>query len=354
MAVPANASVLAPPEAQDLPAAAVDHVVIMEVEESVCITCGAHRRTLTRSGSWVREERVYADRSETYYSDFASATSFRVVRNRQGEVVKLSAERFRDKDDYRATSRAATGRYDTTLGERCEIWALTSPFLKGESCETADGVQLWIRLGSVSSARATSVERLPVGAGDARAPADFFRLAPWPKPPADGRGGYEVRLVSTTRGKPRREVLRRQGIWGSGRSDSDSGTSLFWAADESSRFSYTEGADGRPLALEVALWSASLFSNDAGGRWERVRGRSARTVLGERCTWQENVSIRSTDVQYECRTTDGIPLLLEHHWHWNSIIDLYTAASLVRRPLTATDMAPPPASVDWGAWGVAR
>lgn len=345
----------------DAPPIAADHAVVMDVVESPGIGSGPNRRTIIRSGQWVREERAYADRTETAYADLAAGTTYRIVRDPAGAVQRLTVERYRAGDRVHAVSRAATGRRDNALGEACEIWAITGQYYHVESCETADGIQLWSRFPSpgagpdIFAARAISIERRPVRPEEVRPPADFFRLAPWPTLSATGQAGYEVRLVSTTRGEARVQVRRQRADSGSGRSDSDDGTRYFWASNGIARYSYRAEADGRPIKLEVELRSASPF----GGafrrldRWVPVRDRRVRTVLGERCTWQDETSIQSTDIHYECRTRDGIPLMLEDDWHWDDVTDIWTARSLARRALTEGDMAPPPPAVDWAAWGVA-
>ena len=344
-----------------MPPAAADHVVVMGVVESPGIGSGPNRRTTMRSGQWVREERAYADRTETAYADLAAGTTYRIERDPAGAVRRLTVERYRAGDRFHAVARAATGRRDTALGEACEIWTITGQYYHVESCETADGIQLWSRHPSpgagpdIFAARALSIERRPVRPEEVRPPPDFFRLAPWPAVSAGGEPGYEVRLVSTTRGEARRQVVRRQGDAGSARSDSDDGTRYFSAGNARAHFYYRAERDGRPIELKVELWSASPFGGAfrRPDRWQPVRGRRPRTVLGERCTWQDETSIQSTDIHYECRTADGIPLMLEDDWEWDDVTDIWTARSLDRRPLTQADMAPPAAAVDWAAWGMA-
>lgn len=279
-----------------------------------------------------------------------------MVRDRQGAIVRLSAERALEPDAFGPHRREPTERYETLFGERCRIWVWSARFLNQESCETADGIQLWSRrLTSapgkyLSSERAVSFERRPVRPVEVRPPPDFFQLAPWPKLTAGAGPGFEVRLDSTTRGE---QVRRRQGSLTSRRHDPGDGTHNFWGSNELGQYFYQADDVGRPVRLQVVLWSTPpLRLPRPGDRWEAVAGRDARTVLGENCTWQEETSTRSTDAHYECRTADGIPLMLEDDWHWHDTTDVYTAHSLARRPLTEADVAPPAESIDWLAWGV--
>jgi hypothetical protein len=246
-----------PPYGRGMPPRASDHVVVMAVEESRCPTCAPQRRTIRRSGTWLREDEVYADRSETSFSDFASGTSVLIVREPTGAIRRLSVERMRE-GDSRRRHRTATGRRDEVLGEPCEIWAISGENHVSESCETADGVQLRLRYpaygggADIESSQAISVERRPLRPGNVRPPADFFAHAPWPARTAAGNApAYSVRLVSTRRGEAREQIRRGQGNLGSGERDSDDGTRHFSGGDGTNFFSFDADADGRPIRLEV-------------------------------------------------------------------------------------------------------
>lgn len=361
-AAPAATPTHAPPGLADAAPFAVDHVVVMEVRESAGIGSGDNRRTIMRTGQWARVESVYADRTETLYADLGTGTSYLIVRDRAGVVQRLKVERYSEDDAFDLRRRAPTGRRDSALGQACDIWTITGQYFNEESCETADGIQLSARFPSsgggqdIFAARAISVERRAVRPEEVRPPRDFFRLAPWPVLAENGQAGYEVRLVSTTRGSAREQVRRRQGGSGSGYRDSDNGTRDFGASSPISHYFYKTEADGRPLTLEVERWSASRFRREArlAEQWERLGGRPTRTVLGERCTWQEDRAFLSTDQHYECRTGDGIALALEDHWDWDSVVDRWTASSLRRRPLSGADFSPPAPAVDWATWETLR
>ncbi|HKR23920.1 MAG TPA: hypothetical protein VJS15_01560, partial [Allosphingosinicella sp.] len=165
LAAQAAAAAPTPPDAENLPARAVDHVVVMDERRADCSNCPLHRRTITRSGSWVKDERAYPNGIETIYSDFGSGTSFTLYRGRDGVLETLVVERNFEPGGRYMVRREATGRRDTGLGEPCEIWSLTSALLNTarESCETADGIVLWNRSLDRISPRAVSVERRPVG-----------------------------------------------------------------------------------------------------------------------------------------------------------------------------------------------
>lgn len=354
----ATAAAPPPPGAEYLPAQSVDHVVVMDERRGDCSNCPLHRRTITRSGSWVKDERIESDGVSTIYSDFASGTSFTLYRSRAGVPETLMVERNFDPGGSYGVRRHATGRRESALGEPCEIWTLTTTLLQmeQESCETADGILLWGRhIGRVSPV-AVSVERRPVRPEEVRPPADLFALVQWPRlepAPAAAPRGYEVVLTSRSRGDERTTILRNQGNFSSTRQEGRRGEGVhYWAGGGAASYSYQVDSRGRAKRLEVGLPRLRGWGGGAARR-EAVPGRAPVRLLGERCTWQDETSISSTDTSYECRTADGVPLMLEYRWHWDTAtIDIYRARSLVRRPLTEADLAPPPEARDWATWGV--
>lgn len=352
----AQAAAAPPPGAEKLPARAVDHVVTMDERRADCATCPLHRRTIARSGSWVRDERTFHDGIETIYSDFASGTSFTLHRSRDGALETLLVERnFEPGGQYRVR-REATGRRDNALGEPCEIWALSSALLgtATESCETADGIMLWNRYRDRVSPRAVSVERRPVRPEEVRPPADLFALVQWPRLDREAvpGAGYEVVLTLRRRGVERTTILRRHGNLILNRQEGrDDGGVYLSAGDGTASYVYHVDPQGRATRLEAGL--PRLRGWGGSPRWEAVPGRRPQRVLGEVCTWQDETSVWSSDVQYDCRTADGVPLMTETQWHWTGEIEIQRARRVVRRSLTEADLTPPPEARDWANWGVA-
>jgi hypothetical protein len=362
----ASEPTLAPPGALEMPVRAVDHVAVAEtVEEgTVCVGCGPYRRTIFRSGPWVREDRVYADRSQSAYSDFASGTTFMVERDAAGVARSLSVERLRAASESRMLRRERTGARGDALGEVCEVWTIGGFYHRQESCETSDGVQLWSRdlysNGTVyRSTRIVSLERRPVAAQEVRPPAQFFRLVSHPAvaAPAPNSPSFEVRLAATGSDEVREEVLRARGNLGGGYRIYDDGARFGWGHDGALEFSYRIEAE-RPVRLliqpvewglaRVGLARAQVLRD----RWKPVPGRRPRRVLGETCTWQQDSAIRSTDVRHQCRTTDGIPLMIHIDWHSDSRDSLYRARSFSRRPPDLSAFQVPAEAMDWATWGV--
>ncbi len=345
----------APPEAQDLPARAPDHVVRMEGDRP-CSDCEPYRRTVIRSGPWVREEGLGFNIHQIHYSDFETDTSFSIVRGLNDSFQWLTVQRDTQALARYRLRRQRIGSNVTWLGEPCEIWSMNSPIYDGDSCETADGVQLWKRQlngdgGIMSSNQAVSVERRPVRRREAQVPADFFgQLPSLGAGAAEDAAAFEVRFVFG-RGRDRVEELYRQ----SGRARlirrrSADNSVAYAGSDERVTFTYDIGADGRPVRLNTA-YNHQPDPSRRPETWEPVPGRRWRLLYGERCRWQRRAEGEQGGESHHCRTAGGIPLMIEFRPHDREPI-LYRAASLRRGPLEPGAFAIPADAGDWANWGV--
>lgn len=343
-----------PPQAEDLPARAVDHVVRMEGDR-YCADCDPYRLTVVRSGPWVRQEGVSYNLHQIHHSDFESRTSFSIARDRSDRFEWLDVQRPNPAEARYWLRRTPTGRHVTRLGEPCEIWSMTAPHRDRDSCETEDGVQLWNRQLSegrpVNFAVALSVERRPVRPEEVRPPADFFSLMPSLAAAAiDEAAAFEVQY-EFGRGRNRvDELFRRSGRQFFSRRRSDDGAVEYRGSDGQLGFSYDVGADGRPIRFHV--WSIDEDRRDSPTEtWAPVPGRRWRLLYGERCRWQQLVEDERVDEPYQCRTESGIPLMIETR-PADRVPIVYRARSLRRGRLEATAFAIPAAATDWAVWGV--
>ena len=197
---------------------------------------------------------------------------------------------------------------------------------------------------------AISVERRPVRPEEVRPPLDLFALVQWPRldPARAAERGHEVLLTSRLRGA-QRALLRGQGNFASSRQEGRGSEGVYYSgSDGRVRYAYHVDERGRAVRLEAGLVRPRGWGGNA--RWEAVPGRRPQRVLGERCIWQDETSIRSTDIHYECLTADGIPLMTETHWHWTGETEIERARSIVRRPLIETELNPPPEARRWLTW----
>lgn len=345
-----GAATTLPPGLEDLPSAAADHVVVMDVIEGACIGCGPHRRTITRSGRWVKDVRVFADRTTTLYGDFRTNTTYGIVRDRAGQVISLSVSTARG-SFFPPRRREATDRRGNVSYHRCRVWLLKSEYSETEVCETEEGVQLWSQSpDNAHASRTNSIDIHPVNEDEVRPPADFFQLASWPA--TESGAGYDVRLTTSSRDEPRVEIRRHQGKLTYIAREGGQDARTFYVSDGERRYSYREDSNGQPIELEIELHPRIRI---LGSReWRPVPDRSPRMVLGERCTWFADGDANVSDVYYECRTADSVPLLVDVDLHWDSRNDFWTAQSLYRGTLASDAFAPPPRATSWAHWGAER
>src|SRR5205085_7040538 len=103
-----------------------------------------------RSGNLIREDRIQEGHATTHISHVAAAASFSYSRGADGRTDAIRIARDPAASPYYRMHRTATGRSDRLLGERCWVWRIApTGELGGDtewfSCETRDGVQLWVR-----------------------------------------------------------------------------------------------------------------------------------------------------------------------------------------------------------------
>lgn len=353
-----------PPQAYAAPAEAADHVAEILVNEGEGRRGGRSR--LMRHGNWLREDQLIEGRVFTAHSDFASATSFTYTRGGDGryDSVWVSRPASGGLGRYR---RFDTGRRETALGAGCRIWNTRGPGDSEEegvnalSCDTRDGITLWTRTelargGTVvSQTRALSFQRRPVPAAMARPPADLLRLAFWrPGDSAWAAAGpdFRVEFAADGRGAPPsrlRRILQRHGDWRSTDKWQYDGSRLLTMHNRRASLTYRQDIDGRPVMLQIyAPGEVEAIEED----WQPIADRAAETVLGESCRWMRWAALVADAAYHECRAADGVPLRIEE-WSRGQNAS-FTATSVSRARLSPAAFAPPPAAVDWAAWGVAR
>lgn len=341
------------------PPQATDYVVHLEIVPGHDASSG-DRRIVYRAGSLIRTDwTLYQDSTGSTYVDLARGLSVSASRNREGVLTGVTIHPSADLSSGRRQRRLPTGRHDRVLGESCTIWRILEENAGSgsEICETADGILLWRAFWyppgnrTVMYERATAVERRSVRREELLPPRTLLALAA--EPPATGAAGmagpdYEVEMAGEDRADGS-YVLRSHGSFFS-QERRERGEHSFYVSNRAVRVSYSETDAGRPLSLEINRVGTRPF-DALVARWERVPGRAPERVLGETCTWQDNMAIRSDEQNYECRTADGIALKTETGGHWGPVRH-FTARRLSRRPLADADFAPPARALDWAAWGI--
>lgn len=350
-----------------MPPRAADHVAVVLRNEGLGGSREG-RQTVTRSGSWIRQEHVEEGRPVIVHSDFASGTTFQYSPLPDGRYGSVWINRHASGDTRNLYQRIRTGRRERVLGEDCEIWNMRDA---GEasgvpidrlSCETSDGVQLWTRGESpnsptiFSTSRTLSVTRRPIPAQTVRPPRDLLELNAWFQDagPAAPASDHRVRLVLTSPpdNRPVRElIVQRHGALMLSDKRSADGSRTFLMQSPDAYFSYREDIGGEPVMLQIVRQPSARGSTGTES-WVPREGRTPEVILGETCHWLRPRDLPHDSVDLECRAADGTPLIIEE-WR-RGHTSRYVAVELSRRPLSLADFALPARGLDWAAWGVAR
>lgn len=326
------------------------------------------RIALLRTGSLVREETSDAQGRTITYADFESATSISYRRDENGRYRNLAILRPSSWDSWNRYRRERTGARDRALGEECEV---SRRIHVGQdagydpetlSCETRDGIVLWIRSSSRTSGtvfseiRTLSFRRRPVSQREVAPPATLLDWSRWrdvapPVPlPAVVRPDYEIELVGATGGE-RARTMRRRGSWAyseSRRSD----RRTYYLDNRAVGIAYEAEPDGSPVRLQIdILPPEQVRANDAAG-FTPVDGLPPEQVLGETCRWSDRTGwiVITSGMHRTCATADGLSLRIFDH-HRVLYADL-TAVEIRRASPPLDALMPPREAFDWARWGI--
>ena len=325
------------------------------------------RATIARHGGLVRlETRLIATHRpgveaavETSFANIATGASMSLGRDAEGAIAGATLWQGRREADLPAWRRrrlTRTAQSEQILGERCTIWR-AEPEAEGPAytaCIAADGVVLrdtvLYRDGSVMSERlALSVERRPVASAEVLPPREVLDWGHWLGPsPARRQENYALSLATRNgNGAALQRIFLSDGVAKSEEQRTGGElTSLgvtapgvglgYHGAEPQLSLSRVTGSPGPGPA--AAFGSAPLA--------ERLPLR----LLGETCSWF-NAAVGVSDYgRIECRTADGLPLVIEEYSRGSSR-GRWEAVSLTRGRTPAGSVRPPADLLSWRRWG---
>jgi hypothetical protein len=349
-----------PPEERTAAPEVADHVATFVIGYGRSVE---RRDVVRRSGDWIRSDRTADGHTTIHHSHLGSGTSFSYARGADGGIEAIRVARDADASPYYRMHRARTERVDRLRGEVCRVWrttdvgALTSS--EWLSCETSDGIQLWIveqwrETGEVVlRSRAATVARRPVPSEEVRPPADFFAIGSFPEGPAWTEPGPDYRVVLESASAPGggrgRQIIQRRGVFRSRDfQDEDGGRRLALGHGAFTIF-YEEEPGGRPISLRVNRMRDDDIV-DIGGEWVPIEGREPETILGEVCRWMRSTVVASHYRLVECQTEDGLVLQTDEQSMAGHIV--YRATSISRHRLAPADFRLPARALSLSGWGV--
>ncbi|HVY59452.1 MAG TPA: hypothetical protein VHA77_16495 [Xanthobacteraceae bacterium] len=356
-----------PPSARLLVASGVDYEATMVVSEG---KKPDQRISIVRSGPWQIERSLDSPDQSVTYSNFDTGTSIVITRNSDGSYRSLSISRSPSDGSGHDVHRTKTDQTDSVLGENCTVWRSTRGSATGYlDCVTTDGIDLWTRVELTSgyvwrSARVTKLVRRDISPEEVQFPGEVLDWSTWYQSPPQtvsepaGARNYEVQLQEHFQraGEDRLTTIvhRRRGGEEFSEHRGWRGARVNFTSAILS-LSYTEGPDGRADHLGIRRRDA-LSTGDNTARLENLTRRTDRTetVLGENCTWFDIAPGMADGSNWECRTIDGIAVVLDHSGSRPRTVAISRAISIRREQVTERDMVPPPKLFDWATWGVRR
>lgn len=251
-----------------------------------------------------------------------------------------------------------TKRKWKAAGQKCDIWEVYRGVDQGYTtfsrlgCVTRDGIEVarWTtgRTGADLGERMTGfyLWRGKVPEAEVRPPAAALDLPAWlgaEKVVAGAPADYEVVLKAA--GVADTVTIRRHGGWTSTETaNADGSRDMFSDRDDGVTVSARIGAAGAPESYTARRGPEPTASPE-------VRlAEPAQIVLGLTCEWFDAMPYVADAGRHECRTADGIVLVIRKFNRGHD--ETLTAATVSRRPLTTADLLPPAWLLDLKRWGV--
>jgi len=350
-----------PPEERTATPNAVDHIATAAVGYGRSIE---RRDVVMRAGNWIRSDRTADGSTTVHHSDLRSGTSFSYSRNANRGIEAIRVARDAEASPYNRMHRAPTERRARLRGEICRVWRTTDvgPATDREwlSCETRDGIQLWIReqWGATGDlllrSRAATVARRRVPPDEVRPPINFFAIGAFPDGPAWTEPGPDYRVVlesdSVPGGGRGRQIIQRRGAFRSRDFQYDDGSRRLALGRGAFSIYYEEEPGGRPISLRVNQMPDDNTVT-IGGERVPIEGREPETILGETCRWMRSTVTTSHYRGFECETGDGIVLATDEQSMAGHIV--YRATSISRHRLSPADFRLPDSALSLSGWGAA-
>jgi hypothetical protein len=354
---------------------AIDHVVTYDFWRGFGpkggdrVTVWRHRSLLRQTTEFIGSKRPFDPPSETNYANLATGASasgtLRPRGQNSGFTFWRETEKTRGRYRYNLVK---TAEQRTIAGERCTMWRADPIGKRGDvftgvarrGCIASDGVVLydaWLYTsGGVAEERtATKVRRRKVTLAEVLPPRDAMSWSAWLqraaslRPRPTGRpDNYDVELRRKTSmdgpDDPDRIRNRASGGWQMGES---------WSGPRRIGFNLSHSSHG--LRLTESSESLGIYFQPEPkvtptGFGEKATNGQPGKVLGEQCHWFDAAVNVSDYSRYECRSKDGLPLIVKEN-SWGNAKPPLIAVSLRRGKTRLRDLMPSRSTMSWAAWG---
>jgi len=354
---------------------AVDHVVTYSFWRGFGPK-GGDRVAIWRHGALVRQKTEYiaskraSDPSEVIsYSNLATGASaagtLRGPREASGFTFWRETPESRERYRYQLVK---TSERRLIVGETCTVWRADPLGAPGSvwtgvahrGCVTDDGVVLyeaWLyRDGKVAEERtAIEVSRRHVAPSEVLPPRTALNWQAWfararrlPRMATGRPANYDLRLQRTSSAQTGQalEVVRHRASDGWERRDR-----LLDGKLDQLTLDHSSGS----LGISLNTTSFSIRYNPAHspkrlGFGEKATGDAPERVLGEECRWF-NATVNFSDYsRFECRSTDGLPLMIKERSR-GTVKPSLVAVAITRGRTRLRDLMPRSELLTWTAWG---
>lgn len=323
------------------------------------------RAVVTRHGPLVRlETRLIATRRSgepevaVSFSNLATGSSISVGWDALGALAGVTLWQGEEPQPPIYRHRLTwTQEVEEIAGERCTVWRAEPESSEGvtySACISADGVLLrdtvLFRDGTaMSERRALSVERRPVAPAEVLPPRAALDWAHWADKTAEPHGeNYALRLAGRAPGSGELgRTFLADGLFRSEEQRRGDKITSLTVAGSGAQLSYS---GERP---QLSISHASGPSESGPVSWftsEPMADRQPLSLLGEPCDWVDaSVGVQDFS-RIECRTADGLPLIIEERTR-GYLSGRWEAVSLTRGQTPTGSVRPPAYLLRWNRWG---
>lgn len=249
-----------------------------------------------------------------------------------------------------------TKRSWKAAGQSCRIWEVYRGVDAGYTiftrfgCITGDGIEVarWTtgRTGGDVGDKTTGYHlvKRKLADADVHPSASAFDISAWLKaqPPLEGQADYEVTLKAE--GSADAMTIRRHGGW----------TFTETVNADGSRDMFSDRDDGVTVSARVSAAGTPLsYTARRGAEPEALPvvrlPLPPQTVLNQTCDWFDAMPYAADAGRHECRTADGVILVVRKVSRGEETT--LTATAVNRRPMTRADLLPPDWLLDLKRWG---
>lgn len=312
-----------------------------------------------RRGDWARVERGEGEAVDVQQIHIPTGLIVERTDKAVGGVDTLSI-RTPDSAPTPGIDYAArrTDRSWNAAGQKCRIWEVYRGVDAGYttftrfSCVTRDGIEVarWTtgRTGQGFGDRVQGYHllRRRLKDEDVRPQAASLDIAAWlATPPATAASPNDYEVVLKAEGATQSMTVRRRGGW----------TLTETVNADGSRDVFSDREDGVSVSARVGPTGApESYTARRGAKPEALAvvrlETPSQTVLGQTCEWFDAMPYVADAGRHECRTADGLVLIIRKS-AWGEQTT-FTATAVSRRPLTTADLLPPAWMLDLTRWGV--